>query len=277
MASREPKHIRPRSYAEILDGSVRHYRTQFVRLLIPFLPMAAIDVVSALLTTVFQARTMTVAAEEPDLGASFGLLGLVSIFAILRWAANLLGYATDVLLVSSDLEGTPISSRQAWDRAKRDFWMLLGLLIVVSFVVSIGLFALIVPGIYLAVRFCVTAQAVLLERRNVGDALTRSGELVHGHFWRAIALMLVLWVLMTILSLPAAGISVFSMFFVGEEGEVSAGLYALLALGQLAAVLVTAVLSPLVPLVFTHFYWDLRMRREGADPGGPTPVPEQAT
>jgi hypothetical protein len=275
MASRETTEYRPRSYAEILDGSVRHYRSQFVRLLIPFLPMAAIDLVNALVTTVLQVQTIT-AGDENAPGLSFALLGVAMVGSIARWGANVLGSAANVFQVRADLEGRSLSAREGWDLARRHVWMLLGLLIVVTFVVGIGFFALIVPGIYLAVRFSVAVQVLLLERRDVGDALARSGELVRGHFWRAIALMIVLWILMTILSLPAAGLGVFSVFFLGEDGKGNVGVFALLALGQVAAVFATAILSPLAPLVFTHFYWDLRARRESSDVSTLQPAPESA-
>ena len=237
--------------------------------------MAGIDVLSAFLTTFAQAQTLGSSDAASPPASAVAALGLGVLCAFARWAAYLLGMAADIHLVGADLEGRPLSAREGWSLAGRHFWMFLGLTIVVALVVCFGFFALVVPGIYLAVRFSVSSQALLLERKDVGDALARSGELVRGHFWRAIALMILVAILTTILSLPSAGISVLSIFFVDEEGGADLGFYVVLAIGQLATVLVTTVLSPLAPAVFTHFYADLRVR-EAAGGATPPPAPRAA-
>ncbi len=49
--------------------------------------------------------------------------------------------------------------------------------------VALGLLALVVPGIWLVVRWYLGAQAAVLERRRPLDALRRSAELVSGRWW----------------------------------------------------------------------------------------------
>jgi len=48
-------------------------------------------------------------------------------------------------------------------------------------------FLLIVPGIYLGVSWYFVAQAVVVDDRRGVAALARSGELVRGNWWRALA------------------------------------------------------------------------------------------
>jgi hypothetical protein len=63
---------------------------------------------------------------------------------------------------------------------------------VVAIVVSLaGLFALIIPGIYLAVRLCLAVPATALEDLGPADALRRSFALTAGpQLWRVLGLML---------------------------------------------------------------------------------------
>lgn len=57
--------------------------------------------------------------------------------------------------------------------------------------VGIGLLALIVPGIYLAIRWFFAAQAAVVDGMGPVGALRRSGELVRDRWWRTLGRLLV--------------------------------------------------------------------------------------
>jgi hypothetical protein len=57
--------------------------------------------------------------------------------------------------------------------------------------VGFGLIALIVPGIYLAVRWYFAAQAAVVDGLRPAEALRRSGELVEGRWWRVLGVLIV--------------------------------------------------------------------------------------
>jgi hypothetical protein len=57
--------------------------------------------------------------------------------------------------------------------------------------VTLGLIALIVPGIWLAVRWYFAAQAAVVDGLQPAAALRRSGELVEGHWWRVLGVLIV--------------------------------------------------------------------------------------
>ena len=57
---------------------------------------------------------------------------------------------------------------------------------------SLGLLALVIPGLYLAVRWYFAPQSVVAERRGPVDSLRRSGELVRGEWWRVLGLAIIL-------------------------------------------------------------------------------------
>jgi uncharacterized membrane protein len=113
---------------------------------------------------------------------------------------------------------------------------------------ALGLVLLVVPGIYLMVRFAFFAPAVVLERRSVTGALSRSSDLVRGHWWHVCAV--------GILAALTVGVA---------QGALGLLLrFALpyrysFAVGTLAGLLVLPIgVGALVLL-----YYDLRLRTEG--------------
>jgi hypothetical protein len=57
--------------------------------------------------------------------------------------------------------------------------------------VTLGLIAVIVPGIWLAVRWYFAAQAAVVDGLQPAEALRRSGQLVDGRWWRVFGLLVV--------------------------------------------------------------------------------------
>jgi hypothetical protein len=66
-----------------------------------------------------------------------------------------------------------------------------GAVVIYALAVTVGLILLIVPGIYLAVRWYFAAQAAVVDGLGPKAALVRSGELVDGRWWRVLGLVVV--------------------------------------------------------------------------------------
>jgi hypothetical protein len=116
--------------------------------------------------------------------------------------------------------------------------------------VILGFIALIIPGVWVFVRWYFAPQAVVVDgRRNVG-ALERSAELVSGSWWRVF------------------GVIIFATIAVGIPGTVievpfnlwanSADSSAIWLIGQMVASTLTA---PFEALMLTLLYFDLLARR----------------
>jgi hypothetical protein len=77
--------------------------------------------------------------------------------------------------------------------ARARFWALLGLSILSGVGILLGLALLVLPGLYLLVRWTVAVPVLIAERSGVVEALTRSGEEIEGRFWAVLAVCLVFW------------------------------------------------------------------------------------
>jgi hypothetical protein len=116
--------------------------------------------------------------------------------------------------------------------------------------IALGLFLLVIPGLYLVVRWYFVPQAVVLEDAHGPAALTASGQVVQGFWWRAFG--------MVALTSLAGTLPSFVLItpFAAIAKSADRALWGLI--GQMAAEIVS---TPFVALVSTLLYFDLRSRR----------------
>ena len=108
---------------------------------------------------------------------------------------------------------------------------------------------IIIPGIWLAIRWYFTPQAVVVDGRRASDALARSAELVTGSWWRVLGIVL--------LANIAAGVpsTVVQIPFNLWADSVDSS-----ALSLLGEVIGTTLTAPLMSLIVTLLYFDLLSR-----------------
>ena len=112
---------------------------------------------------------------------------------------------------------------------------------------------LIIPGIYLFVRWYFVPQAVVLERAHGPEALRASGRVVAGGWWRTFALILLVNLVALLIVFVVA-----SPFAAAAENSDRA-LWALI--GQIVAATIT---QPFGALFSTLLWYDLRARKRAA-------------
>jgi hypothetical protein len=118
--------------------------------------------------------------------------------------------------------------------------------VLVGLAVIGGLILFIIPGIYIAIRLCVSIEALVVEGRRGTKAMARSWELVGGHWWHAFGTLLVAWLVIGVIN------SVITLPFSDTSWFVQ---------GLVAAV-ATVVTLPYGVLVGVLLYLDLRARKE---------------
>ena len=96
--------------------------------------------------------------------------------------------ATIIHATASDLNGRPVSVTDSLRAGLYAFLPLLGLGIVMGIAIGIGFILLIVPGVMLALAWCVAVPAYVVERPNFMDVFGRSAALTRGNRWRILGL-----------------------------------------------------------------------------------------
>lgn len=170
---------------------------------------------------------------------------------------NVLSEGALALAVSRRYLGQQISIEQAYGAIG---WGTFGVLLLASLLyglaVVFGLIFLVVPGIYLAVRFLFVSQAVVIERTSIGEAFSRSGMLVRGSWWRVFGIFIVLTILVGVFTAAGSGIAQ-AVAHIGGAGDQ--------ALGTVISAIVRILIAPIQLTALTLLYYDLRIRKEGFD------------
>jgi hypothetical protein len=123
--------------------------------------------------------------------------------------------------------------------------------------IALGLL-LIVPGIYLFVRWYFVPQAVVIERSTGAGALRASGRLVTGAWWRTFAMVVLVNLLILLVG-----------FLLGAPFTALADASNRAVWWLAGQIVAGSVTSPFAALFSTFLYYDLRERKRAAAGAGP--------
>jgi hypothetical protein len=180
------------------------------------------------------------ANADVPLGASLASLGLSAV------VVPTLVTALHAVIVQRLGRGEPPSMGEALDAAGERVLPAVGAVVLYVLGVAVGFLALVVPGIYLAVRWYFSAQAAVIDGLAPTEALGRSGELVEGSWWRVFGLLLVAGLVFGLIG---------GLLQAAIDATGNGLLYVLLLIAEQ-----TLVLS-LTALFGTLLFFDLRARR----------------
>jgi hypothetical protein len=246
--------LQPRGVSEILGAAFQLYRQHWATLTtiaaVVVVPLTLVqyylaDLVRVEAPTQAEIEALGVEAISPDfwratLAAAF--VGILSIFILqVLTGAVARGAAGSIL-------GERLTVGQAYRYGFVRLWSILLVGVLVGLAVFAGLILLVIPGIFVLVRLIVSIPALVIENRRGGAALSRSWNLVRGHWWPVFGTILlaglIIGVVTGILTLP---------FDEGWFGQ------------AVAAALGSVVTTPFFALVTLLIYLDLRTRKEELD------------
>ncbi len=128
--------------------------------------------------------------------------------------------------------------------------------ILAGIAIGIGLVLCIIPGVILLTLWAVLAPAIVVERRGVFDAMSRSWDLVKPNFWQTLGVIVVFWIVTLVIGGLAA-------LLVSGGGTIVA---------VLVSWIVSFLLAPLTALASAILFFELRAV-EGTEPA-PVVAPE---
>jgi hypothetical protein len=223
-----PGGIRPRTPGEIWSEAFRIYKENAANLLL----IVAVVVVPLTLVSAVIVQTGTTIVSLL-VGAAIGII----IWAVLQ-AAILRGAAQATIGDTVDIEAS-----YRWGLARFGSVLLVALL--VGIVVAVGFLLLIIPGFIFLVFLSVSEPALIVENRRGTEAMSRSWNLVRGHFWHALVVILVAAIITGVIQ----GI----LSAIGGDNWFVAWIFT--AIAQI-------ITAPFTALVTVLLYLDLRARSE---------------
>jgi hypothetical protein len=234
--------LRPLSTGEILDGALTLLRRHFGLL---FGIAVACEGVPTVVDLYFEL------ASGGRVDPTAGL-----IVRILNGVGTLLVTGATVRAISEAYLGGIPRLGDALRYAVEKFGRVFGATFLSGLVTFLATLALVVPGIVVFCGYSVAGQVAALEPLGSStDALRRSWALTKGFKGKALVLWLVSFALVLVVVIGAGALG-------AGAGAIAGGVDA--AVTVLVS-LVGLLIYPLITSVFTLFYYDLRVRKEGFD------------
>jgi len=157
-------------------------------------------------------------------------------------------------IVASELAGEPVGAGAASSRALTRLWILIFAGLIAIVLVVVGLFALIVPGLWVAGSFSMLSAVIALENLGPVDALRRSFALVRGRWWPTVGFLLLVGLFG---SVAAQLVQLVALPIIGAGGVgIGAGL------GFVVVVVAQGFVVAAIAVMVTLWYLDLRSRKE---------------
>jgi len=248
--------LRPLSLGEILDRTFTLYRRHFLLFMgisgIPLLLVLALRMVQILREPLYPVPSYGFAVNWWLFLATL-LAGLI---------AYLLSQGGAVIAVSELYLGRPITIGESLRRVWDDIGSMFGVVFLNGLVVGLGFLLLIIPGVYLACRLLVCVPAALIEKRGARESLERSFGLTRDEAGRAFVILLLSvvlsWAAQMLLSAPFG-------FLIALSRNDFSMLRMWTAASQVGASLASVLVSPILLIATSVFYYDLRVRKEAFD------------
>jgi hypothetical protein len=235
---------RPRDAGALLRDSfvvyIRHFWT--------FFALGALVVVpSELIVSGIGLEQLTAGYDNSPSFAEAAIPAVVSYLVVAPLITAICVYA----LQSVAAGGSP-GAREAIVRGFESFSPIFFAVLLAALGILVGAI-LIVPGVYLFVRWYFVPQAVVLENAHGVAALRASGRLVEGSWWRTLGLILLVNVVALVVAV------VLGAPFTAAANSSDRALWALI--GEIVA---GSLVQPFGALFSTLLYFDLRERRRAA-------------
>jgi len=283
--------LRPLSIGELLDRTFSLYRRNFLlfigisaipQLLVLALQLAQVAFMPSRVPIQPPATTdFQVAGSGFSTGGALGVVGVVIVGLIVYVIAYLFSQGGTVFAVSELYLGRATTIGQSLGRVRGELGSLLGVVILNGLVTGVSFLLLIIPGIYMACRLCVCIPAALLENLGPRESLERSFGLTKDNAGRAFLILFLYFVILY------AALFLFDIpFAIGIQFEARnpSMIRLLTGLMQVGNFVAGVLITPVLTIASSIFYFDLRVRKEAFDLqlmmnplAGGMPAPRSAT
>ncbi|MBZ5701660.1 MAG: hypothetical protein LAN84_07410 [Acidobacteriia bacterium] len=259
--------LRPLSLGEILDRTFSVYRRHFLLFAgiaaIPHLLVLAVQLLQIFLKAAPVPAAPPVTQQLQASGALLGLGFLLGILGLIVYVvAMLLSTGATVFAVSELYLGRAITIGEALRRMRGELGALFGVLVLSGMAIMAGFVLLVIPGIYLLCRFAVSVPAALLEDLGPRSALERSYGLTKDFAKRAF----LIYVLYFVLIFAAASLFQWPFLYgltLSRNDPAMVRVWS--ALMQVGGFIAGILVTPVMTIATSLFYYDLRVRKEAFD------------
>lgn len=234
------------SVGSVLSEALDLYKRFFIRF---FLTAAAVFVLVQLLGAI---------ANDARSAGGFGEVFWTLVFLVIAFVGYFWVQGALVAAVADVRDGKVDSTvGDLYDRVRRHLAALIVSGVLAGIGITLGILALVIPGLFLMTRWILIVPVIVLEGRSAGESFGRSRELVRGHGWTVFGVIIVTLLIAGIANLLATAIFAFLPEFLQS---------------WVGGTIASSLTAPFVALSWTVMYFRLSGVREPAQPPTPSPV-----
>ena len=262
MSAPTPLRLRPLEVGDLLDETFRIYRRHFLLFagisVILAIPSAGLQGYSffAIFNYLFSSSN---AGQLPDFNTLLPSLVALGIGYLVSILLAPFGYGAVIYAACESALGHPVTVVGALRAVLRRYFAILGYVLLIGLM---GIVLCLLPlWIWIWVGWVAVLPVMFVENAGLGAAMGRSWHLVEGRWWRTFLILLLVAILWYFARVALEA-------FIGLANtliSVVATSYVVLAVAQGAAIIVSALVNPVVQIAIVLVYFDLRVRREALD------------
>jgi hypothetical protein len=265
--------LRPMDIGDILDQTFRLYRAHFMTF---FLIMLAVQALVFLGQLTWQASLLPL----HEAGRAVAVVQVLKVmvgffaFAVVAFLAAQVGIGTLTAAVSAIYLGDLIGIGEALRRVRPVLGKLLGTNLLSAVVVTLGMMACLVPGIYFLLSYLLVSEVVVIEGLGPVAALRRSRDLMRkksdkgflrNNITKASVILLITVALASvakmIVGVPFTIVQLMSF----NPRHMPNAFAPLMLLQGILTMIMQAGVGPIGTIAMILFYYDIRVRKEGFD------------
>ena len=262
MSAPTPLRLRPLEVGDLLDETFRIYRRHFLLFagisVVLAIPSAGLQGYSffAIFNYLFSSSN---AGQLPDFNTLLPSLVALGIGYLVSILLAPFGYGAVIYAACESALGHPVTVVGALRAVLRRYFAILGYVLLIGLM---GILLCLLPlWIWIWVGWVAVLPVMFVENAGLGAAMGRSWHLVEGRWWRTFLILLLVAILWYFARVALEA-------FIGLANtliSVVATSYVVLAVAQGAAIIVSALVNPVVQIAIVLVYFDLRVRREALD------------
>jgi hypothetical protein len=245
--------LRPLSLGELLDRTFTLYRHHFVI-------FVAIVALPNLVGLAMQMANVATGGDQASLGYQLLFMLAALIVSLVTYSMS---QAATIQAVSELHLGRTVTIAGAFRAIRDQVLIVCGISLAIGVMIFGGLLLLILPGLYLALRWSLVIPVAVLERAGLWRAIERSGDLTRGDLPRIFVIYFLYFVLVMIFNAMIM-IPIGILFFIRGADPTNPDL-TLNILAQVASYAVSCIFGPLLTIAMSLVYYDERVRKEAFD------------
>jgi hypothetical protein len=249
--------LRPLTLGELLDRTISLYR----RNLLVFSGLIAVPSLLGVAGSI--TATLMLGNGPPDLSRILSLFGAFLIVMLVSLIANAIAQAATMIAVSRIHLGQPATIGDSFAAVRGRLIRIVLITIALGLMTAFGFFLLIIPGIFLALRWSLAIPSAVLEDLGLRRAMGRSAALVEGQYGRIFMVFVLYFLLVLVMS--AAFQTPVTIINVMQGGSLTLPPLWVRLANAVAGFFVQVLVAPLLTIAIALSYYDARVRKEAFD------------